>query len=738
MQEIQASPLQIWAGIECTINRVHQAYFDQLSYSGHYARCEEDIAAIASLGIRTLRYPILWEHHQPEQDGKISWDFAHKAMSTMQRCHINPIVGLVHHGSGPAWVSFYDGSFEQGLCDYALQVARQFPWVEYYTPVNEPVTTARFCGLYGFWYPHKNATEDFCRILISECKATVLAMQAIRSVNPAARLVQTEDLGKTYSTPVLHYQAVHENRRRWLGFELLCGRITPEHHGWNYFVNAGIKESELLFFLEHPTPPDIMGFNYYATSERYIDEDMQRYPVHTHGGNGIHTYADVEAVRVHIEEETGLAPLLREAWEQYRLPMAITEAHLHCTREHQTRWLHRIWQTCRRLREEEGLDLLAVTAWAALGAFGWNTLLRVPKGDYEPGIFDTRSGKPRPTAIAKMIRILDATADCAHPVLEGPGWWEADTRRLLYHPPRHVGRQLHRPRLSSRPLLILGKTGTLGRAFARICAERDIDYVLWGRQEMDIAAPYRVLREKIAALHPWAVVNATGYVRVEDAEDESRLCFQINYISAVMLAHVCAGLNIPLLSFSSDLVFDGEKGTPYTEHDAVRPLNVYGRSKATAEQGILQHYPGSLIVRSSAFFSPWDQYNFIFAVLKQLSEGKVFIAAEDVIVTPTYVPDLVHECLNLLQDEAHGIWHITNGDPVSWAAFAGCAANRAGLDESMIEALPAEAMNRKAKQPRNSALQSVHGIALPTLEDALHRYFEEQEVLRGEMKLVRF
>jgi dTDP-4-dehydrorhamnose reductase len=735
MEETQKQPLQVWAGIECTINRVQDAYFDQLQYAGHYDRCEEDIESIASLGIKALRYPVLWERHQPQKDGEMDWAFATKALSTLREKDIDPILGLVHHGSGPKWASFYDGSFEEGLRDYALQVAKQFPWVEYYTPVNEPVTTARFCGLYGFWYPHKTGTEDFCRILVSECKATVLAMQAIRSVNPQAKLVQTEDLGKTYSTPALQYQADHENRRRWLGFELLCGRVTPEHYGWKYLTKAGIAEEELRFFLNHPTPPDIMGFNYYATSERYLDEDLQHYPMHTHGGNGIHTYADVEAVRVHIDEETGLDPLLQEAWDRYQLPMAITEAHLHCTREHQTRWLHRTWQTCCKLRKE-GLDIGAVTAWAALGSFGWNKLLREPHGEYEAGLFDVRSGKPRPTAIAKMVKVLNHTDDCSHPLLEGPGWWENNGRRLLYRIPRHVHRKTALPAPSSRPLLILGKTGTLGKAFARICAERDIDFVIWGRNELNIATE-QDMSAKLAALNPWAVVNATGYVRVEDAEHESDLCFQVNCVGAILLARACAELALPLLSFSSDLVFDGTKGALYTESDEVRALNTYGRSKVAAEHGILHHHPQALIVRTSAFFGPWDTYNFVHAVLRTLSEGNIFTAANDVAVSPTYVPDLVHECLNLLQDEAHGIWHISNRDSVCWAKLARMVADRAGLDRNLIQALPQAAMGWKAQQPGNSGMRSEKGISLPSLADALDRYFVEKEVFAQEPMLVR-
>jgi dTDP-4-dehydrorhamnose reductase len=714
------NPLQVWAGIECTINRVKDAYYDQLLYIGHYERTTEDIAALAALGIKTLRYPILWEHHEREQSGVIDWSFATTALNALDQHGISPIVGLVHHGSGPSWASFYDGSFEDGLKNYALQVAMQYPWLEYYTPVNEPVTTARFCGLYGHWYPHRTGTEDFCRILISECKATVMAMEAIRSINPKAKLVQTEDLGKTYSTPLLKYQADYENRRRWLGFELLCGRVNRKHEGWKYLTSAGIAESELHYFLEHSTPPDIIGFNYYATSERYIDEALQHYPHHTHGGNGIHAYADVEAVRVHIDEESGLAPLLRDAWTRYGLPMAITEAHLHCSREHQCRWLQRVWQTCQKLKEE-GLDIRAVTAWAAFGAFGWNNLLREPRGLYEPGIFDIRGGKPRPTALAGLVKSLAQNGECSHPVLDGHGWWEQD-RRILFRK-RNTHTQIVEVPITKRPLLVLGKTGTLGKAFSRVCSERNIPHVLWGRQELDITDEASIAR-KIAVLNPWAVINATGYVRVEDAEHESSLCFQVNCVGAIALARACADAGIQLLSFSSDLVFDGEKGSAYTESDPVRPLNMYGRSKAAAEAGILHHHPKSAVVRTSAFFSPWDEYNFVHAVLRELSGGKTFTAASDAIVTPTYVPHLVHECLDLLLDEVSGIWHLSNSGAVSWAELAKRVARQAGYSEDTIIVRTQEQLGWSALQPRNSALDSERGVKLPSLDHAMDRYFE--------------
>src|SRR5579875_2454601 len=127
-------PIEIWGGIEGTINRVKDQYIDQSEFSGHYNR-ENDIDLIASLGIKMLRYPVLWEKHQPEKNAAIDWTFTEKNLFRLKELQVEPIAGLVHHGSGPKHVNFFDGSFEEGVAAYAQSVAAKFPWLEYYTPV---------------------------------------------------------------------------------------------------------------------------------------------------------------------------------------------------------------------------------------------------------------------------------------------------------------------------------------------------------------------------------------------------------------------------------------------------------------------------------------------------------------------------------------------------------------------------------------------------------------------------
>jgi dTDP-4-dehydrorhamnose reductase len=714
---------------------VGDQYFDQLERNGHASRID-DLDLFAELGVRAIRYPVLWERTAPNGEMSADWSWADERLERLRELGIRQIVGLVHHGSGPRHTSLIDPAFPEELAKFARAVAERYPWVENYTPVNEPLTTARFSGMYGHWYPHGQDGLTFARALLTECRATVLSMRAIREVNPAAQLVQTEDLGKTHSTPLLAYQAEFENERRWLSFDLLCGRLNRSTLIWNHLRDLGIDEAELEWFLDNPCPPDVLGINHYLTSERFLDERTEHYPACSHGGNGVHNYADVEAVRVCAEGTAGPRALMKETWERYGLPLAVTEVHLGCTREEQLRWLKEVWDGAVSLRHE-GVDVRAVTAWSLLGAYDWNSLVTRAEGYYEPGVFDLRGPRPRPTAIARMIRDLATGQLPDHPVLDTPGWWHRP-ERLLYPSvscrSNDLGKEqfldfgkteINNPK-SRRPLAIIGARGTLGRAFARLCDLRGIQYHLLTRQEMDITDPVSV-DAALTQLNPWAVVNAAGYVRVDDAEREPDACLRVNAQGPAILAASCARQGVPLLTFSSDLVFDGACTTPYLESNAVAPLNVYGRSKVEAEVRVLKAHPCALVIRTSAFFGPWDEYNFVTIALRQLAAGQTFVAAEDGVVSPTYVPDLVNTSLDLLIDGESGLWHLANKSAIAWADWARLAASIAGVDASRVEARPTRELGLVAPRPTYSVLGSERGMLLPSLDNAMSRYFDERQ-----------
>jgi dTDP-4-dehydrorhamnose reductase len=274
-----------------------------------------------------------------------------------------------------------------------------------------------------------------------------------------------------------------------------------------------------------------------------------------------------------------------------------------------------------------------------------------------------------------------------------------------------------------QPILITGGRGMLGRAFARLCAERYLAFEVTTRAELDIADAAAVAAT-LTRLEPWLVINAAGYVAVDAAEHDAERCRRDNSAGAETLARACARRRVALVTLSSDLVFDGAKRAPYHEADAPAPLSVYGRSQHEAEARVRDAHPDALVVRTSACFGPWDDHNFVTRTLRELAAGRIVRAAGDITVSPTYVPDLVHACLDLAIDGAHGVWHLAGTGATTWAGLAGAAATLAGYPDDRVVAVPATTLPWLAPRPPFSALGSARGGLLPPWEQALRRYHE--------------
>lgn len=719
--------LELWGGAECTVNRTGDRFLDQSRLTGHHDR-PEDLDRLAGLGITALRFPLLWERVAPAGLDTAAWSWSDARLPRLRALGVRPIAGLVHHGSGPARTSLLDPGFATGLAAFASAAALRYPWIGEWTPVNEPLTTARFSALYGHWYPHARDEGAFWTALLNQIDGVRFAMAAIRAVNPQARLVQTDDLGRTWATARMAEQAAFDNTRRWMTWDLLCGRVGPDHPLWERLGRFGLYD-RLRAIRDAPCPPDVIGVNHYLTSDRFLDHRIRRYPRHVIGGNGREAYADIEAVRVLSPAPNGLADALRDAWERYGLPLAVTEVHNGCTREEQLRWIAEGWNTCRTLRDE-GLDLRAMTAWALFGNQGWNTLL-TEEGVYEPGAWDVRGGRPRLTGVGRLLETLrpDAPA-CLPPELAGSGWWQRDIR-LLQAPARRAGPLgAHDPRPAPapnardagppRPILILGATGTLGRAFARACALRNLPYRLLRRADLDLHQP-AAIGAALRQHRPWAVINAAGWVRVDAAEDEPERCMATNAGGAIALARACAEERAACVNFSSDLVFGDRTADWFVESDRPGPLNVYGRSKSAMERGVLGVGERQLVVRTAAFFSPDDIHNFAVHALGRLRAGEVLQAA-GCVISPTYVPDLCHAVLDLLIDGEAGLWHLANGEAVSWAGFADRIARACGLDAGLVEEVDPAALGWAAVRPARCALASERGAPMPSLDHAIERF----------------
>jgi dTDP-4-dehydrorhamnose reductase len=421
----------LWAGIECTVNRVGDSYFDQICLTGHEGRIE-DLDRLAALGVRALRYPVLWERTAPQENQPIDWSWPDARLTRLRALGVRPIVGLLHHGSGPRHTHLLDPDFPHKLAAYAGQVARRYPFVTDWTPVNETVTTARFAALYGMWFPHRRDERSFARVVLNQCRGIVLAMQAVRAVNPTARLIHTEDAGRIIATPPLQYQADYENNRQRLALDLLFGRVVPGHPLWRNLLWLGATERELLWFLEQQCPPNVVGLNYYLTSDRYLDHRIGGYPAHVVGGNGRHSYADVEAVRVGDVGLVGHEETLQSTWDRYRAPVAFTEVHVGCSPAEQFRWFAEAWSASVRARAR-GVAVEGVTAWSVLGSFDWDKLVTRIEGRYEPGLYDVQGDTPALTPLGRFVRRVGRGGALEHAALRSPGWWR-HTKRILYDP----------------------------------------------------------------------------------------------------------------------------------------------------------------------------------------------------------------------------------------------------------------------------------------------------------------
>jgi len=719
--------LELWGGHECTVNRVGDRFFDQTVRSGHQDRLS-DLQQFADLGVKALRYPVLWERVSPERPDQYDWRWSDERLGELQILNVRVIAGLVHHGSGPRYTHLLDEGFAPGLAAHARAVAERYPWIKDWTPVNEPLTTARFSALYGHWYPHARDEGAFFSALLNQIDAVRLSMKAIREVIPDARLIQTDDLGHTFATPPLEHQAAFDNERRWLGWDLLTGRLAPGDMMWRRMAEHGL-EARVAALVADPCPPDVVGVNYYLSSERFLDHRADRYPLHCRGHNFEQSFADVEAVRAVAPGPMGIERLLLATWERYGLPIAITECHNGCTRDEQMRWFAETWDAAQHLRAR-GVPIQAVTAWSLLGAFDWNRLLTVDDGHYEVGVFDIRAPEgPRPTAMAALCQRLaaegsDATSMPRHPVMAGPGWWSRDIR-YIYEPvrlanPRGRRSWRHHGGAQARPILIAGASGALGQALARACEHRGLPFVLTDRRELaidDISA----IEIALQRFDPWAVVNAAGFGRIDAAEAAPQACLDANAVAVEHLVEACDARGVRLVGFSSDLVFDGRSYRPYVETDAPNPLNVFGRSKALAEQAMAVG-ADTLTIRTGALFSPEDEFDVAHKVVQALSRRQVFAAAGDLTVSPTSVYDLVEHTLNLLIDGERGIWHLANVGEITWADFARTLAVALHLDERLVQSVPASAFGWAAQRPAYCALGSARGVLMPTLDSAIAHY----------------
>ncbi|HEX8513438.1 MAG TPA: family 1 glycosylhydrolase [Allosphingosinicella sp.] len=635
------SSLELWGGYECTVNRVGDQWFDQTPRTGHQERIE-DLQLFAELGMRSLRYPALWERISPNDPEARDFAWTDERLAEIRRLGMDPILTLCHHGSGPHYTSLIEDSFAPGLAAHAAAVAARYPWIRDWTPVNENLTTARFSALYGYWYPHTKDERLFWIALLNEIDATRLAMRAIREVNPEARLIQTDDLGYCHATAPLQCDADFQNERRWVGWDLLCGTVVPGHALYDHIAGFGLAE-RLRTIAGDPCPPDIIGINHYLSSERLRDHRVELYPDRsladreTGKCSGLE-FVDVDAIRNRKEGVLGLPALLEQAWERFGLPMAVTECHNGATREEQVRWFVEVWQAVDSLRLG-GMDIRAVTAWSLLGSHDWNRMVTRFIGHYETGVYDCRTGTPRPTLMAPVLKQLAEGGAPDLPFLDSPGWWHRSSRFLDAVPGSEPSFEVEIGASGRAPLMIVGDEGPLSRLAIRACEVRGLPYVRCGEEA----------EARLAEARPWAVL---------DARDRSNVCMapqSCNAPPAASLVEAC-------------------------DRHSVACAVVTGLTSRAPAPG----RAGLLLVRTGAVYAPWDRSARAVRILDALDRGRRVEVDSGALWDRVYGPDLVDGVLDLLLDGVTGEIRFVPGERLSEARFARDLAVVADRDPALL------------------------------------------------------
>lgn len=406
---------EIWASPEPTVARIDRLRWrDQLQETGHGAR-DEDVGLLAALGVKATRYPVLWEKVAPLHPSVRDYGWAARRLNALADRGLEPIVTLLHHGSGPQYTSLVDPNFPALFAAYAAATARRFPWVKRWTPINEPLTTARFSTMYGAWYP--NLVWDhaaFGRAIVNEARAIVAACERIREVVPDAQFLLTEDLQSfTAADEAILPYVEHKRERMFLSCELLQGRIVDGHPMHRYLVEeAGIAPGELAELARRPEPPDVMGWNYYPNSERWLST----LPDGRHANVGM---VDV------APERLDLRPLLAAAYRRLGIPFALSEVHTFGDERERARWLLLRYADA-VAASLEGIPVVAFGAWAAFGMVDWISLLRRDDSVCEDGIYTCAGpyGIPQPTLVSEALTEL--AAGRIPEVPSEPGWWERE------------------------------------------------------------------------------------------------------------------------------------------------------------------------------------------------------------------------------------------------------------------------------------------------------------------------
>jgi dTDP-4-dehydrorhamnose reductase len=281
---------------------------------------------------------------------------------------------------------------------------------------------------------------------------------------------------------------------------------------------------------------------------------------------------------------------------------------------------------------------------------------------------------------------------------------------------------------------ICGASGQLGHELSRVFEAAGCTLMRLTRAQLDLNNPQLVERT-LGSFAPELVVNSAAYNMVDVAEQEPQAAYMVNALAVRNLAVACRQLDARLVHFSTDYVFDGAKGAPYTEEDPTHPLGAYGVSKLAGEIYAQAYLDSPLIVRTSGVFGPHGlrtaRGNFVELMLRLAAGGQPIRVVEDHVASPTYAPALAERTLAMVRAGLAGVYHVGGGTPISWYEYARLIFFTAGLAPE-LRATNEREYRTAARRPRYSALSNAKveraGIEpMPMLAEALRQYLAGRE-----------
>jgi beta-glucosidase/6-phospho-beta-glucosidase/beta-galactosidase len=343
-------------GIECSYPTVPKKgggsrRVDELALIGHYDHWRKDFELTKALGIDYLRYgvPYFKVHLGP---GQYDWEFVDKTFNAMRELGIVPIADLCHFGV-PEWIgNFQNEQWPTMFAEYAKAFAARYPWVKFYTPVNEIYTTALFSGRRGMWNEALSTEQGFVRAIANLCTANLMAIGKILEIRSDAVFVQSEASQYFHpETPEAASEACFLNERRFLSLDLTYG-YTVSSNMFRYLIENGLREKEFDWFGEQKIPATcVMGTDYYGKNEHVVD---------AHGE------------RLFSGTLLGLSAIIRQYYERYRLPIMLTETNTYAAKADD--WLVATWANICRLRNE-GVPIVGYTWYSLTDQVEWDSSL---------------------------------------------------------------------------------------------------------------------------------------------------------------------------------------------------------------------------------------------------------------------------------------------------------------------------------------------------------------------------